>query len=265
MVVTYVPIDSASPGSPDPHMGASSENLAIPTARLLLVEDDASVARLMSRALQEAGYTVVSVASAHEAREALADGAERPHAVLLDLQLPDDSGLSLLEEFRASCPETPVIIVTGQRGDADIVRGLDAGADDYLVKPFALSVLVARVRAVLRRGAAVAAETVRVGDLQFDRLNRTISAATGALTFTPKEYALLEYFLLRPETIVSRTELLEKVWGHQFDPGSNLVDVHIARLRRKLQDNVSAPVLRTVRGRGFQLTAHAVVEDGLTA
>lgn len=261
----HFPIEAANTRSPDPDTGALSESQTLPTSRLLLVEDDSAVARLMRRALEEAGYTTDCVFSALEARSALAAGAERPSAVLLDLQLPDDSGLSLLQEFRATCPDTPVIIVTGQRGDADIVRGLDAGADDYLVKPFALSVLVARVRAVLRRGTGVVAETLRVGELQFDRLNRTISASSGALTFTPKEYALLEYFLLRPEVIVSRSELLEKVWGHQFDPGSNLVDVHIARLRKKLHDNVNAPVLRTVRGRGFQLTVHAAVEDGITA
>ncbi len=239
-------------------MGALSENLPAPIAHLLLVEDDSAVARLMRRALEEAGYAAECVSNAFEARTALAGGVRAPDAILLDLQLPDDSGLTLLRELRATTPELPVLIVTGQRGDADIVRGLDAGADDYLVKPFALSVLVARVRAVLRRGVSAGAEYVQVGDLHFDRLNRVIStSSSGALSFTPKEYALLEYFLLRPETVVTRAELLEKVWGHQFDPGSNLVDVHIARLRRKLQESVTAPVLRTVRGRGFQLTAQA--------
>lgn len=216
------------------------------------------VARVMRRALEDAGYVAELATNASTARDRF--GTERFDVVLLDLQLPDDSGLSLLEAMRRERPEVPVLIVTGQRADADIVRGLDAGADDYLVKPFALDVLLARVRAVLRRGAA-AAEAVQVGDLRFDRLKREISTADGALALTPKEYTLLEYFLLRPEEVVSRAALLEGVWGMRFDPGSNLVDVHIARLRRKLHEHARTPRLRTVRGVGFQLTVRADHEE----
>lgn len=214
------------------------------------------VARLMQRALEDAGYCTEAASEVGSAREMLSSAGEAGFdAMLLDLQLPDDSGLSLLEEIRAGRPEMPVLIVTGQRADSDIVRGLDAGADDYLVKPFALSVLVARVRAVLRRGTGTGTEFLQVGELSFDRLKRTISTPGGALTLTPKEYTLLEYFLLRPEQVITRPALLEHVWGLSFDPGSNLVDVHIARLRRKLHGQVRTPVLQTVRGKGFQLAS----------
>lgn len=221
------------------------------------MEDDPNVSRLICRALEAVGHQVQLVGSARAAYDTLQLADQFGFdAVLLDLQLPDDDGLSFLERMRALLPRVPVLIVTGQRSDSDIVRGLDAGADDYLVKPFAMNVLLARVRAMLRR-AALESETTRIGGLRFDRLNRMICTPNGALSLTPKEYTLLEYFLLRPEEVISRSALLEGVWGMSFDPGSNLVDVHIARLRRKLHEHTESPQLRTVRGIGFQLTVES--------
>lgn len=229
----------------------------VSSARLLVVEDDPTVSRLICRALEGVGHSVQLATSARAAYDSL-QLADRFgfDAILLDLQLPDDNGLSLLEKMRALLPRVPVLIVTGQRAESDIIRGLDAGADDYVVKPFSMSVLLARVRAMLRR-ATLDSETTRIGELRFDRLNRVICTDSGVLNLTPKEYTLLEYFLLRPEEVISRSTLLEGVWGMSFDPGSNLVDVHIARLRRKLHEHAASPQLRTVRGVGFQLTTTA--------
>ncbi len=219
------------------------------------------VVRVMSRALEDAGYEVETVPNAAQARSAFDPALH--DAVLLDLQLPDGSGLALVREFRAASADVPLIIVTGQRGDADIVEGLEAGADDYLVKPFSIVVLIARVRAVLRRVPGVAAvDPIIVGELRFDRLARAMLTPRGALDLTPKEYALLEFFLLRPDTLVARSLLLERVWGMDFDPGSNLIDAHVARLRRKLHLVVTTPRLLTVRGVGFMLaTAGRPADD----
>ncbi len=230
-------------------------------SHVLIVEDDPQVARVMCRALQDTGFATDAVPNAAAARSRFDPAVHQ--AVLLDLQLPDGGGLGLVREFRGIAPDVPLLIVTGQRSDADIVRGLEAGADDYLVKPFSVEVLVARVRAVLRRGTAAATvdRVVVVGEMRFDRLARAMLTPHGPLELTPKEYALLEFFLLRPDTLVARSLLLERVWGMDFDPGSNLIDAHVARLRRKLRLAVDTPRLITVRGVGFVLATTARPAD----
>jgi len=220
--------------------------------KLLVVEDDRMLSELIRRALAEEGYAV-DVASDGEQAEALAfvndyDG------VVLDLVLPHKSGLQLLQQMRREGRLTPTLILTGRRAKQDIVRGLDAGADDYLTKPFDLDELKARVRALVRRGGARRNDQLTMGGVQLDRRRRQASIDGRTLRMTPKEFALLEHLMMQADEVVTRTELLEKVWDFHFDPGSNVVDVHIARLRAKLRLANAGVHLDTVRGIGFVLT-----------
>jgi DNA-binding response OmpR family regulator len=219
--------------------------------RVLIIEDDRMLSRLVERALGEAGYTVEVTPSAEEGRDRAL--AAEYDAVLLDLELPDRSGLEVVRAMRREGKQTPVLIMTGRDDDQDIVRGLDAGADDYLLKPVSPEVLKARLRAALRRGAATGTDQLRVGELTMNRLARTVRGPAGELSLTPKEFAMLEHLMLRVEEVVSRGELLAHVWNMRFDPGSNVVDAHVARLRQKLRP-VARPELRTARGVGFVLT-----------
>jgi len=211
------------------------------------------LSELIRRSLVEAGFAV-DVASDGEQAETLAfvndyDG------IILDLMLPGKSGLQLLQQMRREGRGTPTLILTGRRSKADIVRGLDVGADDYLTKPFDLDELKARVRALVRRSGPPRSEHVALGGVLLDRRRRHASVDGQQLRMTPKEFALLEYLMTRAEEVVSRTELLEKVWDFHFDPGSNVVDVHVARLRAKLRLTNARVRLETVRGIGFVLAA----------
>lgn len=224
--------------------------------RVVFVEDDPLLRRFFQRVLEEARYAVEPAGSVAEGRRALLGAHD---AVLLDLELPDASGLDLLNELRAGGDRTPVIILTGRGGDEEVVRGLDAGADDYIEKPVSGSVLLARLRAVIRRGAHQAATRrdaglLTLGPLSLDRLGRRATVEGQALDLTPKEFTLLEYLLLCAEQTVTRAELLEHVWELQGEPESNVVDAHMARLRAKLRAVSSRPDIRTVRGKGFVLT-----------
>ena len=245
---TDVPAVSA----PTPAMSESGS-----AGRVVFVEDDQLVARLFQRVLQEAQFDVVAVGTVAEGRRALLADHD---AVLLDLELPDASGLTLLEELRAQGDRAPVIILTGRGGDDEIVRGLDAGADDYIEKPVGGAVLLARLRAVIRRGAHQAtgrrqAGVLSLGPLTLDRLARRAVVEGQTLELTPKEFTLLEYLLLCAEETVTRSELLDHVWELQGEPESNVVDAHMARLRAKLRAVTEHPDIRTVRGKGFVLTA----------
>lgn len=220
--------------------------------KLLVVEDDRMLSELIRRALAEEGYAV-DVASDGEQAEALAfvndyDG------VVLDLVLPRKSGLQLLQQMRREGLLTPTLILTGRRAKEDVVRGLDVGADDYLTKPFDLDELKARVRALVRRGGARRDERLAMGGVLLDRRRRQASVEGQPLRMTPKEFALLEHLMMKADEVVTRTELLEKVWDFHFDPGSNVVDVHVARLRAKLRLANAGVHLDTVRGIGFVLT-----------
>ncbi len=220
--------------------------------RVLVIEDDASVARVVARALETAAYAVdVSATATDGTARALRHSYD---AILLDLELPDHDGMDVVRALRTTGSTTPILIMTGRGDDAHVVRGLDAGADDYLLKPVSGDVLAARVRAAIRRSAP--AEQLTLGALTVDRLGRTVTAKGRAITLTPKEFAMLEALLLRAEHVVSRTALLEAVWNMHFDPGSNIVDAHVARLRQKLRPALALPAIRTVRGTGFVLTMH---------
>jgi DNA-binding response OmpR family regulator len=223
------------------------------TMKLLVVEDDRMLSELIRRAFVEEGHAV-DIASDGEQAEALAfvndyDG------IVLDLMLPRKSGLQLLQQMRREGRLTPTLILTGRRDKQDIVRGLDLGADDYLTKPFDVAELKARVRALVRRGGARSNDQVVVGDVVLDRRRRQATIDGCELRMTPKEFALLEYLMMRADDVVTRTELLQKVWDFHFDPGSNVVDVHVARLRAKLRQASARVQLDTVRGIGFVLAA----------
>ena len=220
--------------------------------RLLVVDDDVLLAGFVREVLQEEGY---AVDVAHDAASGRAMALTYDYdGVVMDYVLPDATGLDVIRELRRRGTSVPVLMLTARGSSEDMIQGLDAGADDYLPKPFDVGVLKARVRALVRRSGASRGEVLEVGDVAIDRLTRTVTAGGGRLRLTPKEFALLEHFLLRPARVVSRTELLEKVWDIRFDPGSNVVDVHVARLRAKLQRARSQAQIETVRGAGFMLT-----------
>jgi two-component system OmpR family response regulator len=227
--------------------------------KLLVVEDDRMLSELVRRALVEDGYVVDVVADGEQA-ETLAFVNDYD-AIVLDLVLPKKSGLQLLQQLRREGFDTPTLILTGRRTKQDVVRGLDIGADDYLTKPFDLDELKARIRALVRRGGARRVDQVSVGGLLLDRRKRQAIVDGRTIRMTPKEFALLDHLVLKAEEVVTRTELLEKVWDFHFDPGSNVVDVHVARLRAKLRAARAGVNVDTVRGIGFVLAPVSAKEE----
>jgi DNA-binding response OmpR family regulator len=220
--------------------------------KILVIDDDALLADFIRQALKEEGYAVDLARTCAEGKLL---GMVYPYdALVLDVNLPDGSGFEVLAELRGKGNGVPVLMLTSRDAKEDVVRGLDTGADDYLIKPFVVAELRARVRALVRRGGAQRTETISFCDLVLDRLTHTISRGEKALRLTPKEFSLLEFFLLNPERVITRTELLEKVWDLHFDPGSNVVDTHVARLRAKLNRYGVTANLVTVRGTGFMMT-----------
>jgi two-component system OmpR family response regulator len=220
--------------------------------RILVVEDDASIAAFVSRGLREAGFAVDSAANGHEglakARSAQYDAA------IVDLMLPGRDGLSLVAELRREGSQTPVLVLTARRSVEDRVRGLETGADDYLVKPFAFPELLARVHALIRRAQGTPEPVELVyRDLSLHRLTRRVERAGREIELRPREFALLELLLRNPERVVSKTMILSHVWGYDFDPGSNVVDVLVFRLRDKIDRGFEPPLLHTVRGVGYVL------------
>lgn len=220
--------------------------------RVLVVEDDPLVAGWMRRVLREDGMRA-DVAATGEMGRQLAATADYD-LVLVDLGLPDQNGILLVRALREAGATMPILIVTGRDEDEAIVAGLDAGADDYLVKPLPGPVLRARLRAALRRGGSRRLEALSCGELSLDRLARTVRARGQPLSLRPREYAVLEQLIVHAGQVVRRTELLERVWGYEFDPGTNVLDATVSRLRRELRRAVSHPRLETVRGVGFMLT-----------
>lgn len=220
--------------------------------KILIVEDDAQVGRLLQRILEEDGYAVDLVHTGEEART-LAFVHEYD-GIVLDLELPDHHGFTILQELRRQGRTTPVLILTGLAEEAVVVRGLNAGADDFVRKPVSNAEFRARVGALVRRGGGTGrTEVLEFADLTLNRLTHQARCGIRPLDLTPKEFALLEHFLLRPGEIVHRTDLLEKHWDLNFDPASNVVDVHVARLRSKLRDSGTRVRIRTIRGVGLQL------------
>ncbi|RMH21329.1 MAG: DNA-binding response regulator [Gemmatimonadetes bacterium] len=219
--------------------------------RLLVVEDDRKVASFLAKGLREEGY---AVDVAHDGEEGLLQARVYEYdALVLDLMLPGRSGLDIVRELRADGNAVPVLLLTARDSERDVVVGLDVGADDYLRKPFGFEELLARLRALVRRGGSTRGERLFYADLELDRIRHRALRRGVELDLTPREYQLLEYFMLHPEQVVRRTRLLEKVWDMQFDPMSNVVDVHIGNLRRKLAAAGGGELLHTVRGVGYVL------------
>jgi DNA-binding response OmpR family regulator len=227
--------------------------------RILIVEDDRLLADYVRLAMKEDGHAV-DVAFDGEEAQTLAMVHDYD-VIVLDHVLPGRSGVDLLRYIRERGRTTPVLMLTAMSEESDIVGALDGGADDYLVKPFAIGELRARVRALGRRRTGAPAPRLIQGNVLLDRLTRTVECRGRTLSLTPKEFAVLEQLLLPPRRIVTRTELLEKVWDLHFDPGSNVVDVHVARLRQKLAAAGADVLLQTVRGSGFILSAEGAAAD----
>ena len=216
--------------------------------RLLVVEDEARIAAFLVKGLTAAGYAVDHVGTGAEAVRWLAPGGTS--LIVLDLRLPDMDGFEVLARLRERGDETPVIVLTARSDVHDRVRGLDLGADDYLTKPFAFDELLARVRARLRPSSrpAVDAGVLEVSGLRLDVRTRRVEVDGDEAALTAREFALLETFMRHPGQVLSREQLLSQVWGYDFDPGTNVVDVYVGYLRKKIGDRVE-----TVRGIGYRL------------
>lgn len=219
--------------------------------RILVVEDDKKVASFLQKGLREEGY---SVDVAHDGEDGLLKAHVHDYDLLvLDVMLPGRTGLEIVRNLRFRQSSVPVLLLTARSEQDDIVLGLNAGADDYLTKPFGFDELVARIRALLRRGGASRSDRLLYDDLELDRVTHKAHRGGDRLDLTPKEYQLLEFLMLNPERVVRRTELLEKVWDLSFDPMSNVVDVHVGHLRRKLGKGGDDALVHTVRGVGYIL------------
>ncbi len=221
--------------------------------RILLVEDDRKVASFIRKGLTEEGYAV-DVAS--DGDTGLAMGLDRLHDVIvLDVMLPGKPGFQVVRELRQQRVDTPVLLLTAREAVEDKVQGLDAGADDYLTKPFAFAELLARVRALLRRGTAARTPALQFADLVLDPATRTLKRGGEAIPLTNREFALLEYFLRNPGRVLTRTMIAEHVWDYSFDPGTNVIDVYVNYLRKKIDTGRDRKLLHTVRGVGYVLKA----------
>jgi DNA-binding response OmpR family regulator len=219
--------------------------------RLLVVEDDRPLAGAVRDGLCAQGFAVDVAGSAAAARAAL--GVARYDGVVLDLGLPDQDGLLLLRDLRTRGAAVPVLVLTARGEVGDRVAGLDAGADDYLLKPFAFAELIARLRALLRRGGPVVPPVLRVGELELDAARFRVTRGGVPITLTTKEFAILECFMRHAGQLVTRTMLLDQCWDAGYEGLSNLVDVHVGRVRRKLEAAGGPPLLHTIRGAGFVL------------
>lgn len=224
--------------------------------RILVVEDDADTADQLLTSLRQEGYTVEHAA---DGRDALYLGSSAGFdAIVLDRMLPGLDGLAVLRGLRAAGVETPVLILSALGQLDERVRGLREGGDDYLAKPFAFSELAARLAVLMRRPkrAEVATELV-CGDLAMDLLGHRVVRAGRQLDLLPREFKLLEYFLRRKDRVVTRTMLLEDLWDYRFDPHTGLIDTHMSRLRRKVDEGFARPLLHTIRGTGYRISAQA--------
>ena len=220
--------------------------------RILLIEDDQQVAAYLLKALGEVGAIADHCA---DGREGLLMATTEPYdALIVDRMLPKIDGLSIVRTLRASGNHTPALILSALGEVDDRVEGLKAGGDDYLVKPFAFSELHARLEALLRRGAGESPETrLRIADLEMDLLARTVTRGGTEIQLQAREFRLLEYLLRHGGQVVTRTMLLENVWDYHFDPQTNVIDVHVSRLRSKIDKGFDRPLLHTVRGAGYVL------------
>ena len=222
--------------------------------RVLVVEDDFETASYIAKGLNESGH---GVDVSHDGKDGLFMGLEQSYdAIVVDRMLPGLDGLSVIQTLRSAKNQTPVLILSALGEVDDRVEGLRAGGDDYLVKPFAFAELLARLEALIRRGDVQTTETtLRVGDLEMDLLSRVVKRAGRVIELQPREFRLLECLMRHSGQVVTRTMLLESVWNYHFDPQTNIIDVHVSRLRGKIDKSFEQPLLHTIRGAGYSLRA----------
>jgi two-component system copper resistance phosphate regulon response regulator CusR len=218
--------------------------------QVLVVEDQKSLLRNLVRGLEEEGYDVAAAASIGEARDAL---AAQPDVIVLDLMLPDGSGLDLLRSLRQEGFRKPILILTARDSIDDRVQGLDAGADDYLVKPFSFNELLARLRALLRRGSLESQTALKVEDLEVDLLKRTVSRGGEPIELSNRQFELLVYLMQNSQNVVSREMIARDVWKESTATWTNVIEVHVAQIRRKIERADRPTILHTVRGQGYLL------------
>ena len=226
--------------------------------KILVVEDDATTADYIVSGLEQNGFVVDQAGDGRDGLFHATDG--KYAAIVLDRMLPGIDGLAVLSALRAAGIQTPVIILSALSSTDERVKGLKIGADDYLAKPFAFSELLARIEALQRRAPASTSPvttSLACGDLNMDLLTRRVERAGERVDLQPREFRLLELLLRNQGQVVTRTMMLEEVWDYHFDPGTNVIDVHISRLRKKIDENAQIPLLHTVRGVGYMLSEHA--------
>ena len=219
--------------------------------RILLVEDEVDVAGFIRKGLMEQAYAVDVARNGDEAMEL---ASISPYdAIILDVMIPEPDGMEVCRSIRTAGSATPILMLTARGSVDDKITGLDAGADDYLAKPFEFRELLARTRALLRRRGAILSPTIRAGDMELDTRSHRVSVEGQSLTLTTKEYSVLEYLARNCGRIVSREEIAEHVWGQEFDPFSNLIEVYINRLRRHIERVTPGKYIHTIRGAGYML------------
>ena len=222
--------------------------------RVLLIEDDNRIANFIQRGLKAEGYAVEVAVTGQEGLLLATEGQFQ--TIILDLGLPDIDGQKICEYLRAKRIDTPILMLTAREGINDKITGLRGGADDYMTKPFVFDELLARIEALMRRGRAAGnaeTKTFQLADLMLDLETHEVKRGGSLIELTPKEFALLEFFLRRQGKVLSRARILEQVWGYNADPQTNVVDVHIGQLRRKIDDDHAIKLLKTVRGFGYKL------------
>ena len=241
--------------SPNPNdyvaSAAPSMNGSLTGSSVLVLEDETLIAEEICGALEAAGYEAIWQTSVQEALDTVRSAA--PAALVIDRRLRDDDGLMLVETLRLEGNQTPALVVSGLSTVDDRIEGLKAGGDDYLVKPFEVRELIARVEALVRRSTATRATRLRVGLIEMDLVERSVSVGSAPVELVPREFKLLEYFMRRPNQIATRSMLLESVWNYKFTTQTNVVDVHIGNLRKKLDPNNPRRFIVNVRSAGFRL------------
>jgi len=219
---------------------------------ILIVEDDTVAAEFLVKGLSELGHVVDHAADGLTGLDRALD--TQPDALIVDCMLPELDGIAMVRQLRAKKIDTPVLFLSALREVDHRVRGLEAGGDDYVVKPYAFAEVRARLDALVRRHSSeVTASTLRLSDLELDRLKRTVMRAGKPIDLQPREFRMLEFLLENAGQVVTRTMLLEKVWGYHFEPKTRVIDVHISRLRAKIDRGFSEPLLQTIRGAGYSL------------
>jgi heavy metal response regulator len=221
------------------------------TMRVLVVEDERRLASIIKRGLIEEGYVVDAVYDGEEAQY-MAETTSYD-LIVLDIMLPKKDGIAVCKDLRAKKINTPILMLTARDSVEDKVKGLDSGADDYMIKPFAFSELLARIRALLRRESLSKTPKIQVGDLVMDTLTREVWRGKRKIDLTTKEYSILEYFMSHPNMVITRTMIEENAWDYEYDSMSNIIDVYIRRLRRKVDEEGEDSLIQTIRGAGYRL------------